>query len=227
MLKPRKRLTKAQLKQDKFILFTAQAQAWLTQYQKYILYGFIGLIVIVVGVSAVAWSKSSSEKQASFEELLARDAYSRGDIDSALIRAEAIIEKYEGTSAAGAAWMLKGKIHEQRGEFEPAIKAFEHVASKYDDQEYLAFGALYAIGMIHYGEHEYVKAGEYFDNAVKRYPKHFHCPVALVKGGEAYERGLRYTDAKRLFQRVVTQYPKSRSADGARESLAKIEFMPQ
>ncbi len=227
MLKPQKRLTKVQLKQDKFVLFTAQVQAWLTQHKKNIIYGLLGLIVVVGGVSAVAWSKASSEKQAAFEELLMRDAYARGDLDSALIRADAIIDKFEGTKSAGAAWMVKGKIYEQRGEFEPAIKAFERVASKYDTQEYLAFGALYALGMINFGEKEYEKAAEYFEQAAKRYPKHFHSPVALMKGGEACERKQQYEEAKKFYQRIVTQYPKSRSAESARESLAKIVFMPQ
>ncbi|MBM3328826.1 MAG: tetratricopeptide repeat protein [Calditrichaeota bacterium] len=225
MLKPSKRITKAQLKEDQFLLATARIEKWFETNRRTVLYALVGLLVLGGGLAAYTWSRASAQKDAAFAEMQARDAFSRADFDSAMILAEGVIENFEGTKAAASAWMLKGKIHEQRSEFVEAAKAFERITHKYAGEEYLAFGAHYALGSMDFGNREFEKAARHFDLAARNFPKHFNAPVALVKGGEALERLQKYDQARGFYQRVVSKYPKSRAADGARESLAKIEFM--
>lgn len=199
---------------------------WVSLYRTHLLYGGLGVVVLIIAATAVLWSRASSREEAALEELLARDAFSRGDYDSALTRAEAIIERYEGSYSAAVAWVIKGKVYEARGFFEPAKKAFERVIDKYGEHPYLAFGAYYALGNIAWGEGDFNRAAKYFEEGVRRYPKHFHAPNALVKAGDAMVRLQVDSKAKEFYRRVIENYPKSRAASRAREELARLEFVP-
>jgi TolA-binding protein len=226
MIKPKKRLAKAKLKEDRFVILTAQAEAWFEKYRQEALYGVIGVIVLIGAVFAYNWSRQTTEQNASFDEMLARDAYARNDLDSALTRANAILEDYSGSNSAGVALMLKGRILEQRGQLDEAVKVFEEVTDDYSDQEYLGYGAYYALATIALGKSDYETAAKHFESAGSTYPKHFNAAVAYLEAGKAFEKAGKTTQAKSVYRKVLSDYPKSRSADTARDNLAKLEFMP-
>jgi len=226
MLKPRKRLVKAKLKEDRFVIFTAKAEVWFEQNRRHVIYGAGGIIVVVALAVAMGWSKSNATKNAAFQELLARDAYARTDYDSTLIRANAILEDFSGTSSAAVALMLKGRVYEQRGQFEEAEEAFKQVVDDYSEHEYLAFGAYYGLAMIALGRSDWNNAGDIYAKAASKYPHHFNAAVALLEAGKAYEKANRYPQARVAYRTILTDYPKARSADAARDNLAKLEFMP-
>jgi len=226
MLKPKKRLVKATLKEDRFVILTAQAEAWFEQHKMRVIYASAGVLAIAVIAAALSWSRTNAIKQASLAELLARDAYARADFDSTLLKANAILEDFNGTPSAGVALMLKGRVYEQRAQFEEAEKAFEEVIDDYADSEYLAFGAYHSLGTIAHGKSDWLRAAEYFEKAGSKYPGHFNAPVALVKAGEAFEKAGKISQAKSAYRKVLGDYPKSRSADAARDNLARLEFLP-
>jgi len=226
MLKPRKRLVKAKLKEDRFVILTAKAEVWFEEHRQHVLYGVVAVVAAVALGLAIGWSKSSTAKNAAFDEMMARDAFARAAFDSALIRANAILEDYSGTSSAAVALMLKGRIFEQRAQFEEAFKAYEEVIDDYSDQAYLAFGAYYALGTIAHGKSDWEKAAEYYEKAASKYPDHFNAAVALLEAGKALDKAHRYPQAKSVYNKILKDYPKSRSVDAARDNLAKLEFMP-
>ncbi len=226
MLKPRKRLVKAKLKEDKLLIYTAKVQGFISRYQRQLIYGLAAVVVIGGVVITTLWSKANAQKQAAFEGLLARDAYMRSELDEAITRSDMILEDYTGTRAAALALMLKGRVYEQRGELDEAARAFQEVIDDYAAQSYFAFGAYYALGSIHYGRGEYVEAARFYREAAEHYPDHFNAPVSLVEAGHCLKKARRYEQAGRIFRRVMTEYPRSRSVDKARKDLEEIEFMP-
>lgn len=225
MLKPRKRLVKAKLKEDKLLTYTAKGQKILDEYGRYILYGVIAVVLIISAGLGWNWSKSAAEKDAAFNELLAREAYSMGDLDGSLAKAQVVIDDFPGTNSAAMALSLKGKIHEQRAEFPQAIDVYRELINNYKDHPYLAFGAYFALGAIYYGQSEYEQSARYYAEAAQRYPDHFNAPVSLVEAGRSLKKISRYEEAKRIFRRVLSDYSKSRAVSNARDELADIEFM--
>jgi TolA-binding protein len=226
MLKPRKRLAKTKLKEDRFVIFTAQAEAWFEQHRKQALYGILALVVLLAAGIAFKLSKSSAEENASFQELMARDAFARSDLDSTLVRANAILDDYSGTNAAAVALMLKGRVYETRAQYDDAVKAYQDLVKDYGNREYLAFGAYYALATISIGKGDYEKAGDLYSQAANKYPSHFNASVALLEAGKAFEKIHNYPQAKAAYKKAISDYPKSRASDTARDNLAKLEFMP-
>jgi len=225
MLKPRKRLVKAKLKEDKLLIYTAKTQNFLQSSWKTIAYGLAAVIIIVGVLGIIIASQRANRIESAFEELMIRDAYQRGEFDETLTHINAVLDDFSGTPSAAAALMLKGRIHQQRSEYESAKEAFIQVTQKYSDCSYLAFGAYFALGAIAYGQEHYVEAAQFYQDAARRYPKHFNAPVALLVSGDCFKKTARYDDAKRTYQMILKQYSKSRSADKARNNLADLEFM--
>lgn len=225
MLKPRKRLVKSKLKEDKLLTFTFRVQETFRTYRKTVSYILATVLVLVVAYGLVSSSKRSAIQQSAFEELMARDAYSRGELDETLSRIEVILNEYPNSPSAASALMLKGRIYQQRGEYAMAEEAFKEVTRKFPDNDYLAFGAYYALGSIYYGKRDYSESAKYYQGAAKRYPHHFNAPYALVEAAGSLEKISKYEEAGRLYRTVLKEYPKSRVADKARTNLSELEFM--
>jgi len=226
MLKPRKRLVKAKLKEDKLVTRTAQVQAFVHENSSMITYVLLAVVALVAIGFAIGLSRASAERKATFVNMQARDAYGRGDLDETLTQANIILEDYPGTRSAATAMMLTGRVHEQRGEIPEAIEAFRKLIDKYDRNEYLSFAAYYSLGSIYYGQEEYQEAARWFSDCAARFPKHFNTPYSLLEAGRAYKKSRKYDQAKSVLRKILTDYPKSRAVAKAREELEKIEFMP-
>ncbi len=225
MIKPRKRLVKAKIKEDRLVTYTAKAQTYYDQNRRTIFLGILGAVVILAIVVGVVLTKSSAEKQSAYESLLVRDAFSRGDLDKALIHINIIMEDYPGTRSAAIAMMIKGRVHEQRGELNEAVETFKKLTDKYADQDYLAFGAYYSLGSILYSWAEYSEAGRYYATGASRYPNNFNAPYSLLEAGRCFKKSGKYKQANQAFRQVLSEYPKSRAVRNARSELEEIEFM--
>ncbi len=226
MLKPKRGLLKAKVEEDKILTYTAKARTMYADHGRNLLYGVAAIVAIFVVMMFLRWSGSGAENEAAFDELLIRDAYSRGQMEEAMIKAEEVIADYSGTTSAAVALSVKGKIHEHRGEFELAIQAYEQLISEHADKPYLGFGGYFSLGIVHHGQGDLEQAAHYYQMAAQKYPDHFNAPVSLVEAGRAYKKVNRYDEAKKMFNLAMTKYPKSRVANSARDGLAEIVFMP-
>ena len=225
MLKPRKRLVKAKLKEDKLMVFIARVQGWAFKNQKLLLYVVGAIVVIAAGISAISLSRAAAQKSAAYEELLARDAFARGNLDEALNRANTIVSDYSGTRSASMALLLQGLIYEQRGDLDKAEEAYQELADDYAGDQYLGFNAQVRLGAVAYGKEEYNNAGELYLKAANAFPQHFSAPEALLNAGKAFQKGGKLDEARKVWRKALTEYPKSRLAGDIRTSLENVEFI--
>lgn len=225
MLKPRKRLVKSKIKEDKLITYTVKSQAYAKENWKTLGYGIVAVIIIIVAIGMFSISKRSAETQSTFDEMMARDAYARGEFEETLTRIDGILEEYSNTNSAASALMLKGRIFQQSGDHAAAEEAYREVARKFSHEEYLCFGANISLAVIARGREDFSLAADKYLEAASKFPGHFNSPVALFEAGTCLEKISKYDEAKRAYSRILKDYPKSRSADKARNNLADIEFM--
>ncbi|MDP8237704.1 MAG: tetratricopeptide repeat protein [Candidatus Hatepunaea meridiana] len=226
MLKPRKRLVRAKIREDKFINYTDSVQSFIEKNSRRLLYAILAIVVVFGIGTIVTVLNASKEKQAAFEGLLARDAYGRGSLDEALTHINILLEDYPRTKASAEGIMIKARVHEQRGEITEAIVEYRKVIDKHSDQDYLAFGAFYSLGSIYFGQGEYEEAANYFSEGASSFPENFNTPYSLLEAGKSYKETRNYQKARGALLRIITEYPKSRAVSKARTELEEIEFMP-
>lgn len=110
----------------------------------------------------------------------------------------------------------------RRGDLEGARLGFTSFLTEYPNSD-LAPNARYWQGEAYYGEKDYQKAIEAYDQVEIHYPRSEKVPAAILKKGYAY---LALKDKKRAssaFKQVVTLYPKSPEAGKASDKLAQLK----
>ena len=206
MLKPRKRLVKSKLKEDKLVTFTVKSQSFVKENSKMLSIGIGAVVVIVIAFGIFNMTSTSAEVQSTFDEMMARDAFARGEMDETLTRIEGILEDYSNTNSAASALMLKGRIYQQGGNPTAAEDAYNEVIRKYSTEEYLSFGANISLANIAHGREDYSLAAEKFIEAVNKNPSHFNSAVALLEAGVCLEKVSKYEEAKRTYLRILKNY---------------------
>ena len=110
----------------------------------------------------------------------------------------------------------------RRGDLEGARLGFTSFLTEYPNSD-LAPNARYWQGEAYYGEKDYQKAIEAYDQVEIHYPRSEKVPAAILKKGYAY---LALKDKKRAssaFKQVVTLYPKSPEAGKASDKLTQLK----
>ena len=128
---------------------TKETQHWLEQYKKPIIYGFVGLIVLVGGW--YAWNSyiDANQKKAvqamwKAEQMFERDSFAvalnnpGGGYEGFL----GIISKYGSTPAGNMAHYYAGVSYLNLGKFDDAIKHLEDFSPKGDVTPTMKYGAL-------------------------------------------------------------------------------------
>src|SRR5699024_6337530 len=107
----------------------------------------------------------------------------------------------------------------RNGKYDAAISDFEAFVKKYADDSSYGDNARYWLGQARYVQGDLSGAMEALQTMTKRFPKSSKLPSALFRMGVIEQAEVKTDKASAMFQRIVSQYPDSESADMARQRL--------
>lgn len=133
------KLTKRQIKEDKFTAFMLKAKhQFLENWQFYI----IGLIIVILLVTAVVYyidNKKALEIEISEKYVSAISDYRGGETQMAILSLTQIVEENPGSLFAEQAMFLLGKLNLESKNYNEANRYFEMFLDKYpDNSQYCA-----------------------------------------------------------------------------------------
>jgi len=212
MLKPRKKLKKQELKEDKLVLTYYKAREFVEKNKKILSYILTGVIIIVAGIIIYRNNVKAENERA--EALLSKiiGYYDNGDYKTAIdgipqrnIQGlKYIVENYGGTDAGEIATYYLASAYFMLGDNDNALKYFK----KYDGKDKLLFSAsLAGIAAIYEIKGEYKKAGEYFEKAAQRFRENILVPEYLYNAARNYKLAGEREKALRLYERIKKDYP--------------------
>lgn len=221
MLKAPKKLTKRQIKEDKFVTFYLQAQAYLSENGRNILTG-LGIVVVLV-VAALVFTKSKAEKEhvAVVELTKGRLEYFAGNYDTAIGILKNLIEEYDGTKSGEVALFYLADSYYNTANYVNAEKYFQEFIDKSDDDLLLpsAYAGLAAC-LEQQGNYE-VAAQKYREGAEK-YAESYLAPDNLFQAARCYVEAGKNDEAKSLLNKLIETYPKSTFKNSAEIFLAEL-----
>jgi TolA-binding protein len=221
--KPKKKLTKRQIKEDKLVTAYFKATDWLQQNVRYVLYGVGGVAAALLIAFLVIRSHRVAEARAAVELARADLLVDNGRYEEAVGILESIVEKYGGTAAARMALLDLADMHYRLGEFDLALKYFENYVKKHGGYDpLLTASALAGKAACLQGKGDYRGAAEFFVKAYEKDPKGFNAPEYLLNAAMAYERAGQLERAKALCQKVIDEFPKSNARRDAEMVLARV-----
>lgn len=219
----RRRVTRREMKQDRFILFLYEAGAFIVQYTREIV-----IAVLLVAVSALLGYWYSSSRQTWLENAAraiapARTAMQQERYAEAIPVFERVRKEYGGSPAAAEAALGLADAYFRTGKPDEAKTLYQAYLDEYEgDDEILTISARAGIAACEEQKKNYEEAARQYRQLAERYPDSFLAPRFLIDAGRCYQAADQTAQAKDMYDRVVTAYADSRFVQDAKTALAAL-----
>jgi len=221
MLKARKRLTKREIKQDKFVTAYFRSQDYIKQNSKPISYGLFAIVAIIVVSLIFTSQQKQKESEAAVELTRARIEYFAGNFSGAIPILKNMIEMYDGTDSSDEAKFLLANASYQTGNYVDAEKYFNEYLDDGDD-ELLKSSALAGVAACLERQENYEGAAKLFEQAANKYEDSFLAPENLLNSARCYSLSGKEDMARKLLQKLLDKYPDSNLKQDVEILLAEL-----
>ena len=224
MLKPRQRLTKKQLKEDKLLTTIAQAQSYLEDEWKrlLIIVGSAALLVLF-GVIYVNSSRAEREEAASKLYVLEFQYIERGVYNDQLAQELlTYLGEYGGTDSGGNATFYLASTYYHLGNFQEAENYFRKYLDDYDGINFLKSSATAGIAACYEQDKKYKEASEYYLRSVQDYPGEFTLPEHMLGAARTLSFAGEHEQAREQCNLIIEKFPNTKEAIDAQIILSRF-----
>ncbi len=214
MLKPRQRLTRKQLKEDKLLTIVMQVQNYLGSELKLLAVVSGSILVIALFVFYMVQRNKSQEQEAASKLYVVEFQYiEKRDFNEQLVQElQSIIDQYENTESAGIATFHLANTYYQLGDYQNAGHYFQIYIDDYKSSDLLSSSSLSGIAACNEQIQEYNKATEYYLRSVNEYPDEFITPENMLGAARTLILTGNKNEAIVQYQNLIDKYPNSSAA---------------
>ena len=223
MLKARKRISKRQIKEDKFVTFYFKALDFYKAHSSKVTIGLIAISAIIILIFFLIQSKKTAELNASEQLARANTEIGRGELQQAVDILSNMSENYSGTRSASKGVYLLAYTYFQKGEYENAITSFEKYLDDYADDSILSSAAYSGLGACYEQLGKFLEAAQSYEKGATKFTDNYNAPQQLMDAGRCYKLENRVADARKCYQTVIDNYPESTFKSDAELYLATIK----
>jgi len=216
------RITKKEMKQDKFVTYSLRVSEWIQKHLNEVLMAAGGVVVVTAVLFFIFSSQAKRERKAA--ELLgkANFALQTGNMAGAVEDLQTVVNKYGGTKSAPQASFYLAYAYFYAKDYVQAQSLFEKYVQKYKDDPLLSASAQAGVADCHMQTGNPVMAAENFLKAAALSPQTFLAPQYLHRAASAYVQADQKDRAREILQRLIDEYPDSREVHRAKVDLAQI-----
>ena len=209
MLKPRKRITRKKLKEDKLVTFYQNAQIWLEEYSKYVIGGVAAVIIVVVAVMMYNNSQQNAEKEASVKLSQAIKSYERGDYQTATSLLSNLVEENGSTRSGKMGRLYLANSLFQTQDYAGAEQNYRKFISTFKGDRHILSSAAAGVAACYEEKKEFETGAKEYENVVNKYSDSIFAPRYLMRAARCYELATKTDKAKEIYARVIEKYPDS------------------
>jgi len=164
------KITKQQIKEDKFTTFVLQAKEWVVDNWQVLTIAAVAIIIVVVGM--VYYFNSQSAKSGVAQQTFGRAMVEmeRRNYPQAVTAFQDIIDSYGGRMAARAQFYLANTYYNSK-QYDEAVAAYQQYVDNYHTDKLTTSSAIGGIASSHENKREYALAAEKYREAVAYYPE--------------------------------------------------------
>ncbi|MCG8607262.1 tetratricopeptide repeat protein [bacterium] len=221
MLKPKKRITKRQIKEDKFVTYYFKTTDFAREHVREIASAVGLLALILVGYTVYARAQLSKEKNALTEFAKARAEYFNGNYDTAAILLQGVVDSHGGTASGRLAtfYLADAYFHEKK--FHEAQKYFAEYSTNADDS-ILEASAIAGIAACLEEKGQFAEAAETYRRAANQFRDEFMAPQNLLNSARCLKLAGNEEGARAVLNELIENYPRSQVKNEAEMFLAEI-----
>ena len=166
----RVRLSKRQIKEDKFTGFMLQSKGWFLENWQFVVIGAAVVVLAVVGVTYYAGSRTAKVEEAKVKFAQAMSSYRNQTTQPAILDLTAVVEDYGNTPQASRACFLLGNLHYQSRNYQEAVRYYEMCLDRFKKDGMMRAAALAGIAACLEDQSQYLAAGDNYRQAYDELP---------------------------------------------------------
>jgi predicted negative regulator of RcsB-dependent stress response len=224
-MRTRKRLTKQQLKRDRFVDTTFDWVVWARENTRMV--AMVGggillaaLAVVLYRTSQVREARAASQK---FQEVI--QTYAAGNFQLAANDFKQFLTQHGGSSYSDEATLYLANSYMLAGDPKSAVKTLEEARGRLDGSR-LAYEAVSLLGSAYEADGNLGKAAESYAHAGEKARYDFQRAQALMDEGRVYGAQKSTQKAVEAYRKVVQKYSGTTSAQDAQVRIAELTAKP-
>jgi len=204
------KITKRDIKEDKFTTFVFRAKEYVTERWSYFAAGAVAVIVIVVGMTYLQ-SRSSSQDEAAVEIYnRALGELRNGNYQLAIVDFKTVSDDYGSSHYAGLAAFNLGNAYFGARNFAEAQKAFQTYLDNYSGDKYYVTSAMAGIAASLSGLGEYKAAADKYRETAEFYPGFDLAGEYYLKALENYIEANEMESARVMLAKIAKEFENTR-----------------
>jgi len=223
MLKPKKKITKKELKEDKFVKFTLQAKTYLDENSKQVIYMVAGIFALVLLIIIYVYTHNANVEEAQAQLGIAQVEYSNLNYDKSIVRLEGLIESYSSTNEADQGMFLLANILYQRERYEESKKYFEQFVDSYSGSDILLASGIAGLAACYEQENMYMEAAETYSKAASTAPDFVEADNYLYLAGICFGKAGDTLRAIEKFEYLVENNLTNKRLNDAKSQLMRLK----
>lgn len=209
MLRPTKRITKREIKEDPLVTKYFQVRQFIRDYGKQLNVIGLAIVAVVVIVVFMGRSKRTSELSASGRLGIAEQYYYAMDYTRAIDELSSIATTYAGTRAAGTATFFLANSYFATQDYASAEINYRLFIDDYSKNKLFLSSAYAGLAACKETQGQYIEAAGLYERASDVESDSYQAPFYLKEAGRCYMTGQNNEMAKSLYRRIVDEYPDS------------------
>lgn len=197
---PKQRLTKSQIREDKFVKNLLKAQEYFNEHSTQFIMALAAIVVIAAAVFFLISSGQAKEQEAN--EILgnATVEFRAGNFQMAAIDFQKVIDDFGGTDAAKFASFYLANSYFELKNYDQAGEYYRLHIDKHRIDDMLTASAMVGLAHCHRARGEMKEAGDMFYKAYREFPDSYVSEDCLYFGAESYAMAGEQDLAIELFE---------------------------
>ena len=163
------RITKRQLKEDKFTTFMLTSKDRLQDSWQFVVIGIVAVILVVVAVVYYFDVQRSSADEAGMKFAQALMDYRSGNNQVAVLSFAQLVEEYGDQPAAEYSTYLLGISNYRQRNYDEAVRYYEEYLTRYKGDLLVRAGALAGVAACYEDQGRFPEAMEKYEQAISEY----------------------------------------------------------
>ena len=227
MLRPKKRLSKREMKEDALVTSYVKVTSFYGENKKNISIAITALAVIVFATVIYFKNRADNNEKAITQLGGIYQAYDAGQYQAAIDGVpernipglKSIVENYGNSHAGNLARFYLGNAYLYTGRYDDAMKSYEECGSS---EEIIAVSRLAGIASCYEAKGNHRDAADYFEKAATKFSKDVNVAENLNNAARNYGQAGEKEKAIELYKRIKKNYPATVFARDADRFIAQL-----